>query len=187
MNHAILEELQIESGQYELMDLLEEGRSNYVRDNKLNLKSIFKSRHLTEEESVLIALSCAVSTGNKVLAGGLIERGRKADIGADKLADAVACGSLLSVNNVLYRFRHMVGHDQYDKMPAGLRMQIMMNPVMGKELFELASLAVSAINGCESCIKSHESSVLELGSNKDRVFEAVRIASVIRGISTLVI
>lgn len=186
MNHPILEELHIDSGDFELLDILEEGNSKYVRDNKLNLKSIFKSRHLTEEESVLIAVSCAVSAGNKTLAGGLIERGRKADIGADKLADAVACGSLLSVNNVLYRFRHMVGHDQYDKMPAGLRMQIMMNPVMGKELFELASLAVSALNGCESCIKSHESSVLELGSNRDRVFESIRIASVVKGLSALV-
>ena len=58
-------------------------------------------------------------------------------------------------------------------------MNIMMTPVLGKELFELISLAVSSVNGCEMCVKSHEASVLEAGGSEDRVWDAVRIASIV--------
>ena len=55
----------------------------------------------------------------------------------------------------------------------------MMSPVLGKEFFELISLAVSAVNGCEMCVKSHEISVIEAGSTEARVWDAIRLASVI--------
>ena len=45
--------------------------------------------------------------------------------------------------------------------------------------FELVCLAVSAINGCEMCVQSHEKVVLEGGLTEDQVHDAVRIASVI--------
>ena len=67
-------------------------------------------------------------------------------------------------------------------MPAGIKMNIMMNPVLGKELFELISLAVSAVNGCESCVNSHEESVRKFGSSENRIFDAIRLASVVRGL-----
>ncbi len=43
--------------------------------------------------------------------------------------------------------------------------------------FELFSLAVSAINGCEMCVKAHEKVVLDGGVSKDEVHDAVRIAA----------
>src|SRR5262249_51698241 len=39
-------------------------------------------------------------------------------------------------------------------------------------------LAVSAINGCESCVKAHEKAVVEGGLTPDHVHDAVRIAAV---------
>lgn len=184
--NPILEELSIEDGEHLLLELLNEVDSKYLRDTKLNLKTILKSRHLSREECLLIAIACSVSCSKKDLVKGYVQQARDLGIDSEKMADAISCGSLMSINNVLYRFRHMVGHDQYDKMPAGIRMQVMIKPLMGKELFELASIAVSAINGCESCIKAHEASVLSLGSNKDRIFDSIKIASVVKGISTLV-
>jgi alkyl hydroperoxide reductase subunit D len=65
-------------------------------------------------------------------------------------------------------------------------MNIMMNPVLGKELFELISLAVSAVNGCESCVNSHEESVRKLGASEARIFDAIRLASVVRGLCVAV-
>jgi alkyl hydroperoxide reductase subunit D len=58
-------------------------------------------------------------------------------------------------------------------------MNIMMSPLLGKEFFELISLAVSAVNGCEMCVKSHEASVLEVGGSEERIWDAIRIASVV--------
>jgi len=55
----------------------------------------------------------------------------------------------------------------------------MMKPITGKEFFELMSLAVSAVNGCEMCVNSHEDSLMKLGAKEERVFDAVRIASLI--------
>ena len=45
--------------------------------------------------------------------------------------------------------------------------------------FELFCLAVSAINGCEMCVQSHEKVVLDGGLTEDHVHDAVRIAAVV--------
>ena len=40
---------------------------------------------------------------------------------------------------------------------------------------------VSAIEGCEACVRSHEASVLAAGATEENVLDAVRIAAVVRG------
>jgi len=45
--------------------------------------------------------------------------------------------------------------------------------------FELMALAVSAINGCEMCVRAHEKTVTEGGLTPDHVNDAVRIAATI--------
>jgi alkyl hydroperoxide reductase subunit D len=62
----------------------------------------------------------------------------------------------------------------------------MARPILGKEFFELVSLAVSAVNGCEACVVSHEASVRANGSSEARIFDAIRIASVVRGTTALI-
>ena len=65
-------------------------------------------------------------------------------------------------------------------------MSIMMNPAMGKPLFELMSLVISAVNGCERCVTSHEHSVKEQGANEPRIYDAIRLAAVIKGFCTVI-
>jgi alkyl hydroperoxide reductase subunit D len=91
----------------------------------------------------------------------------------------------MSMNNIFYRFRHFM-HDveYYNKQPAGLRMSIMMSPVMGKNLFELMSLVLSAVNGCERCVASHEHSVKELGADEPRIYDSIRLGAAIKGLCT---
>jgi alkyl hydroperoxide reductase subunit D len=45
--------------------------------------------------------------------------------------------------------------------------------------FELFCLAVSAINGCEACVKAHEQVVVEGGLGGEHVHDTVRIAAVV--------
>jgi alkyl hydroperoxide reductase subunit D len=59
-------------------------------------------------------------------------------------------------------------------------MNRLVKPATNKPDFELFSLAVSAINGCESCIRSHEQVVLEGGITEDQVHDAVRIAATVQ-------
>lgn len=161
------------------LDQLVAGNSKYIRDLRMNLKSIYKSKVLNEKEVALMALAMAVTLKNEALQNGYSEKARSLDATEAEIAETVACASLLSANNVLYRFRHFVNKESYEQMRAGIRMNLMITPVLGKEFFELLSLAVSAINGCEMCIKSHEQSVLAAGGSEERIWDAVRIASII--------
>ena len=163
----------------ESLNLLEKGNSRYVRDLKLNFTSTLTSSHLSEKECALVALSIAVNNNNAVLINFLEQQALEKGATAEEVAEAAGCASLLALNNVFYRFRHFTGKEKYTQIPARVRMQLMSSPVTGKEFFELMSIAVSAVNGCEMCVNAHEKSILALGSTEERVFDAVRIASII--------
>lgn len=163
----------------ESLSLLEKGNSRYVRDLKLNFTSTLTSSHLSEKECALMALSIAVNNNNAVLINFLEKHATDKGATVEEIAEAAGCASLLALNNVFYRFRHFTGKEKYTQIPARVRMQLMSSPVTGKEFFELMSIAVSAVNGCEMCVNAHEKSILALGSTEERVFDAVRIASII--------
>jgi|SRR5690349_17826312 len=168
------------------LDLLEEGKSRYVADLKLNFKNSFESEHLSKKEVALLGVALAVNAGNRVLKQFFKDNAITEGATEAEVAEAAACASLLSANNVLYRFRHFVNKEKYNEIPARIKMNIMARPVGGKEFFELMSLAVSAVNGCEMCVKSHEQSLIELGSKEERIFEAVRLASVVTSVSKVI-
>lgn len=161
------------------LTLLEQGESRYLRDLKLNFTSTLTSEHLSTKECALLGLSVAVNNNNLPLTNFFTKYA--ADQGAtnEDVAEAVACASLLASNNVFYRFRHFTQKEKYSQIPARIRMQIMMKPVTGKEFFELMSLTISAVNGCEMCVNAHEDSLIKLGTTEERIFDAVRIASLI--------
>lgn len=161
--------------------------SKYLRDLKLNVAAVLKSKNLSAKETALLALAVAVVEKNSVLIVAFEKMSAKNEASAEEIAEAHACASLLSLNNVFYRFRHyMHGNEYYNNTPAGIRMSVMMNPVLGKEFFELMSIVVSAINGCEQCVTSHEHSVRALGTSEARIYDAVRLASVVRSLSVVI-
>lgn len=160
--------------------------SKYLRDLKLNVKAVLASEHLSAKETHLLALAVSSNNNKEILSNAFAAKAKEQGASDAEVADAQACASLLSANNVLYRFRHFVEKEAYNNAPARLRMNIMMNPVLGKEFFELVSLAVSAVNGCEMCVKSHEQSVLAAGSNENRIWDAIRIASIITSLGKVI-
>ena len=89
----------------------------------------------------------------------------------------------MAMNNIYYRFLHIVGNDEYAKLPAKLRMNVIGNPGVDKTDFELYSLAVSAINGCGACVAAHEKVVRKAGVTAEGVQSAVRIAAVVHGVA----
>jgi len=161
------------------LDLLEKGESRYLRDFKVNFNSTLTSEHLSGKEIGLIGVAISANNHNKPLLAFYTDFAEKNGATAEDIAEAVACASLLASNNVFYRFRHFTQKEKYTQIPARIRMQIMMKPVTGKEFFELLSLAVSAVNGCEMCVNAHEDSLIKLGTTEERIFDTVRIASLI--------
>lgn len=160
--------------------------SKYLRDLKLNVKAVLTSEHLSAKETNLLALAVSTNNNKEILSNAFAAKAKENGATDAEIADAQACASLLAANNVFYRFRHYVEKDAYNNAPARLRMNIMMNPVLGKEFFELVSLAVSAVNGCEMCVKSHEQSVLHAGSSELRIWDAIRLASIITSLGKIV-
>jgi lipoyl-dependent peroxiredoxin subunit D len=168
------------------LDLLEGAKSRYLADLKINFKNSFESEHLSKKEVALLGVALAVNAGNAVLRTFFDGNARQEGAKPEEIAEAVACASLLSANNVFYRFRHFMNKEKYNEIPARIKMNIMARPVVGKEFFELISLAVSAVNGCEMCVTSHEASLIELGSKEERIFESVRLAAVITSLTKVV-
>jgi alkyl hydroperoxide reductase subunit D len=104
----------------------------------------------------------------------------RAEVSGAVVEDAVAAAALMAMNNVYYRFRHMIGKESYQSRPARLRMNRLVQTLTSRADFELFSLAVSAINGCEACVRSHEKAVLDGGLTEEHVHDAVRIAATIQ-------
>lgn len=170
------------------LEMMSDGETKYLRDLRVNVKNVLTSTHIQSKESYLLALSIAVNEKNDLLVKSFTEKAKELEASEAEIAETIACASMLASNNVFYRFRHFTKdtNPAYQTMPAGIKMNVMMNPVLGKELFELMSLAVSAVNGCESCVNSHEESVRKLGASDARIFDAIRLASVIRGLTLII-
>jgi alkyl hydroperoxide reductase subunit D len=157
---------------------LAEGMPDAARDIKLNLQSVLDTSSLSDAQRWGVAVACAIAARNPELKKAVIEDAA-AKVEALVIDDGVAAAALMAMNNVYYRFRHMIGKPVYETKPARLRMQRIVKPATNKADFELFCLAVSAINGCEACVKSHEHVILEGGLSEDNVHDAVRIAAVI--------
>ena len=151
-----------------------------ARDIRLNLQSVLEQGSLTAEQRWGVAVATAIATRNPRLRDAVIADARAA-VDAAVIDDAFAAASLMAMNNIYYRFRHMIAKESYERMPARLRMQRIAKPATNKADFELFCLAVSAINGCEMCIRSHEEGVLGGGLSEEKVQDAVRIAAVMFG------
>jgi alkyl hydroperoxide reductase subunit D len=81
---------------------------------------------------------------------------------------------------------HLMQNKEYEKMRAGLRMNILANPGVEKVDFELWSLAVSAVNACGLCMDSHEKVLRNHEVTAVQVQTALRIASTVNAISAVI-
>jgi alkyl hydroperoxide reductase subunit D len=161
------------------VEQLRAGIPDTAKDIKLNLQSVLQAGGpLTAAQRWGVAVASAIATRNVRLRDAILHDAR-GEVSAEVIDDALAAATLMAMNNVYYRFRHMVGKESYSQMPARLRMQRIVKPASNKLDFELFCLAVSAINACEMCIRSHEEVVIKGGITEDQVHDAVRIAATV--------
>lgn len=167
------------------LDFLAEQNARYIKDLKVNISNALAYETLTEKERWLLTLAVATNESKAALRAASLEKAREAGASDAELCETIACVSLLNTNNVFYRFRHFTKKEFYETTPAGIKMSIMVNPILGKEFFELLSLAVSALNGCELCVNAHEESLRRLGTTEVRIYEAIRLTSIVKGLAVL--
>jgi alkyl hydroperoxide reductase subunit D len=160
---------------------LEEVRSalpEAAKDIRLNLQSVLQGGPLTSAQRWGTAIAAALAARSPRLRDALVAEARR-EVDETVIEDARAAAAIMAMNNVYYRFRHIVGKPSYGEKPARLRMNRLVQPAGSKVDFELYALAVSAINGCEACVRAHEHTVMEGGLTEDHVHDAVRIAATV--------
>jgi alkyl hydroperoxide reductase subunit D len=163
------------------LEALRNALPDYAKDLKLNLGSLAAEPVLTQQQLAGTFIASALASRNAQVVQAIgAEFGPK--LSAEALTAAKAAAAIMGMNNVYYRFTHLVGGD-YPKLPAKLRMNVMAKPGVDKVDFELWSLAVSAINGCGMCMEAHEKVVLHGGLSKDAVQAAVRIAATVHAVA----
>jgi alkyl hydroperoxide reductase subunit D len=155
----------------------------YAKDLKLNLSSILNAAEgMSEQQLWGTLLASALASRNSVVIQEVAEEAAEhLDAQANDAAKTAA--AIMAMNNIYYRFIHLVSEKQYGTMPAKLRMNALVNPGVDKADFELWSLAVSAVNGCGLCIDSHEKTLVKQGVDRTVIQHAVRIAAIIHAVA----
>ena len=158
---------------------------DYARDLKLNLGSVLTASGapgLNEKQIWSIALASAIAARNTSFARD-IEAQAKAHLADVEVEGAKAAAAIMGMNNIYYRFLHLVEDGEYQTMPARLRMNVIANHGIDKLDFELISLAVSAVNGCGLCVTSHEKKLRAHEVSREAIQSAVRIAATIHAVA----
>lgn len=164
---------------------IKSGLPDYAKDLRLNLESVLTENGapgLNDLQIRAIALASAIASRNPALTAA-IEAFAAEKLSATELDGARAAAAIMAMTNVYYRFTHNAENREYETLRTSLRMNVMANPGIDKQAFELASLAVSAINGCSRCVDSHEKVIRGHGTSAQGVQSAVRIASVVHAVA----
>jgi alkyl hydroperoxide reductase subunit D len=167
------------------IDQIRDSLPDYARDLKLNLGTVLTTTGapgLNEKQIWSIALASAIASRNTGFARNIeaLSRAHLADV---EVEGAKAAAAIMGMNNIYYRFLHLVEDGEYQSMPARLRMNVIANHGIDKLDFELISLAVSAVNGCGLCVTSHEKKLRSHDVSRESIQSAVRIAATIHAVA----
>ena len=167
------------------VDQIRDALPDYARDLKLNLGSVLTTTGapgLNEKQIWSVALASAIAARNTSFARQIeaLSRAHLVDI---EVEGAKAAAAIMGMNNIYYRFLHLVEDGEYQTMPARLRMNVIANHGIDKIDFELISLAVSAVNGCGLCVTSHEKKLRAHEVSREAIQSAVRIAATIHSVA----
>jgi lipoyl-dependent peroxiredoxin subunit D len=164
----------------ELLDTL----PAYARDLKLNFSSLKQQPDLNEQQTWGTIVAAAIASRNPEFTKAALSEAAS-HLSGPALDAAKGAAAIMGMNNVYYRFLHLTSNENYKTIPARLRMNVIRTHGINPVDFELWCAAVSAVNGCGACVDSHERVVREKGMSEDAVLAAIRLASVIHGIATV--
>jgi alkyl hydroperoxide reductase subunit D len=167
------------------LEVLKNRLPEYAKDLKLNLSSLASEPSLTEQQRAGTFVAAALASRSATVTQAIVsEFGPK--LTATALGAAKAAAAIMAMNNVYYRFVHLASAPEYSSLPGKLRMNVIGRPGVDKIDFELWSLAVSAINGCGTCMDAHERELRKASVGTDAIQAVVRIAAVVHAIAATV-
>lgn len=158
----------------------------YARDIKINVQNLFseQNQQLKMKQIFGSALACAFATKNLLLIKIMQNEVQKV-LSNDEIRAVKIASTLMAMNNIYYRFTHLVEDKEYTQMPAGLRMRLLVEHKIDKIDFEIFSLAVSIINGCGMCIDAHTNQLINHGINKTQIQLIAKISAVVNSLAQI--
>jgi alkyl hydroperoxide reductase subunit D len=166
------------------LEQLSDKLPSYAKDLKLNLTSVLTQTELTPQQTWGTAVATALASRNPALYQTILTESAQ-HLSTEALEGAKAAGAVMGMNNIFYRFQHLVENEKYATIPTRLRMNVMRTHGTDPVDFELWSTAVSAVNGCGKCITSHEKVLQQKGVSAETLVAAVRIASVLHAVAAV--
>ncbi len=167
------------------LDALKDMVPDYARDLKLNLGGLANASPLSDQQlwGVVVAVAAASAPSPAVPE---LDAESKLHLSSEAYTGARSAAAIMAMNNVYYRSKHLLsemGVTSYDNVPARLRMQVIgTHGGVAKEDFELWCFAVSAVNGCGSCLVAHEQELRKANMTTEQIHEALRVASVVKAV-----
>ncbi len=166
------------------LEELKAAMPEYAKDIKINLGTLISQENqvLSTKQVFGAALTSAYATKDKALIK-IVENEVQNILSEAEIKGVKTAATLMAMNNIYYRFLHISHDKEYSQMPAGLRMQGIVNHGIDKIDFEIFSLAASVINGCGMCIDAHANQLVKQGVSKSQVQMVAKIAAVVNAVS----
>lgn len=140
---------------------------------------------LSPQSKLGLLLASAIATRNTIVTAAM-ETAAGVMMTPAAVEAAKSAASVMAMNNVYYRFVHLVSNPGYKIMPARLRMNWLGSPRVDRSDVELWALAVSAINGCGACMDAHEKALRQSGVSSDTIQKAVRFAAIVQSVAVAI-
>lgn len=158
------------------------------RDLTLNFKKLMEDSSLDPQERFLNAAAIARALHWKELEAFTGTELKELGLGDAEIAESYEAAAIMGMLNTYYKFKGFLSADvladtAYQR--AGLRMNALGKPANGKERFEMMAFSVSVVNGCPTCVSSHEKALTDIGVTRDKIHDLARLASVLKGLSCL--
>lgn len=162
------------------VNVIKEGLPDYAKDTKLNLDAVLLRSSLDPVIAQGCALAAAFATGN-----GRLSTAIDAEIDDRKEADAaLTAATIMAQNNIWYPYVEMAEDPALKGLPAGLRMNGIINHGgTSRANFEAYSLAASIVGKCHFCVKAHYDTLKKEGMTVEQLRDIGRIAAVINSVA----
>ena len=158
------------------------------KDLSLNFKKLMGESSLEPVERLLNVGAIARSLHWKALEQFALGELKVLGLVDAEIEESFEAAAIMGMLNTYYKFKgflspEVLSDTAYQR--AGLRMNSLMKPLNGKEKFEMMALSVSVVNGCHTCVSSHEKALTDIGVSRDKIHDLARLASVTKGLSHL--
>ena len=159
------------------------------RDLSLNLKKVLDdSSPLDLKEKLINLAALSRSLHWDELEQFSTAQLKDAGVTDPEIEEAFESAAIMGMLNTYYKFKsflsaEVLSDSAYQR--AGLRMNSLSKPLNGKAQFEMMALAISVVNGCPTCVSSHEKALTDIGVGRDKIHELARLASILKGLSCL--